>query len=255
LYINSDPLRLRQVLINSMNNAVKFTDKGEIRFGYEMNGKDMLRFHVEDTGIGIPTGEFANIFERFRKVDRIKNKLYEGNGLGLSISRALVQLLEGQIWLKSELDVGTSFYFTIKAPASNKPSLTDRTTAAKKEEAFRNKKILIVEDEENNYYFLESAIKDYETIIYWAKDGEEAIQIAQNEQIDLILMDMKLPVKSGYEAVKEIRKTHPDVPIIAQTAYAMGGDKDKVMAAGCNDYISKPIKVNELIFKMSSFLN
>jgi signal transduction histidine kinase/DNA-binding response OmpR family regulator len=256
MIIRTDPSRLRQILINLLNNAVKFTDNGKISFGFEVQNEDTLRFYVSDTGIGIPKNEFENIFERFRKVDRIKNKLYEGTGLGLSISKALVQLLGGVIWLESEPEVGTSFYFSIKAQKVDKSALsTQMAFTSDSNQSFHNKKILIVEDEETNFYFIESAIKNYETIIYWAKDGEEAVEIARRENIDLILMDMKLPVKSGYEAVKEIRLLNPNVPIIAQTAYAMGGDRDKVIAAGCNDYISKPIKVNELVFKMNAYLN
>ncbi|HEY4789406.1 MAG TPA: response regulator [Bacteroidales bacterium] len=255
IMVHSDPSRLKQILINLLNNAVKFTDKGKVSYGFEI--KDArIQFFVRDTGPGIAKSDFEIIFERFRQLEAPKNKLNEGNGLGLSICMALVHLLGGEIWLESELNVGTTFYFTIPVLLTDMP-LSDTTFSktSKVKAGFRNKKILIVEDEESNFYFMQAVIKDLDTTIFWAKDGQEAVEIAMKEDVDLILMDMKLPVKSGYDAVKEIRKQKPTIPIIAQTAYALSNDKEKVLAAGCNDYIAKPIKVDELMYKMNSFLN
>jgi signal transduction histidine kinase/DNA-binding response OmpR family regulator len=256
MIIYSDPFRVKQVMLNLLNNAIKFTDSGKISFGFEWRGNN-VQFYVKDTGRGIPEGEFENIFNRFQQLEAPKNRLNEGNGLGLSISRALVHLLDGTIWLESEVGSGTTFYFTLPAihndvgPVPNE----QHSKVSKVKASFKNKKILVVEDEENNFYFIQAVIKDFDTMIYWAKNGEEAVDIAMKEDIDLILMDMKLPLKSGYDAVKEIRLKKPQIPIIAQTGYAMSSDKDKVMAAGCNDYIAKPINVNELMSKMNTFLN
>lgn len=255
LFIKSDEVRLKQVLINLLNNASKFTDKGRITFGFSVKESN-IEFFVKDTGKGIPKEDYENIFERFRQLDAPKNQLNEGNGLGLSISRAIVKLLGGQLWLESEVDVGTAFYFTVHAGTmENTVSQSLTQKGSKVSAGFKNKKILVVEDDENNYYFIEAIIKDPDTTIIWAKTGEEAVTMAQKENVDLILMDMKLPRKSGFDAVREIRQQKPDLPIIAQTAYAMGNDKEKVMAVGCNDYIAKPIKVNELLSKMHNFLN
>lgn len=255
LTIYSDPARFRQILVNLINNAIKFTDSGFIEVGFNVEKKE-LTFYVKDSGIGIPLFEFENIFQRFRQVIETKNRLNEGNGLGLSISKALVELLGGKIWLESTLNEGSVFYFTIPVKAETTlipKQLVSQNLFGKPE--LKNKKILVVEDDEINFLFIQSIIKDWGTIIIWAKDGMEAVNITKNEKIDLILMDMKLPVMSGYEATREIRLMYPDIPIIAQTAYAMGGDKDKVLAAGCNDYITKPIKVNDLIFKMNTYFN
>jgi signal transduction histidine kinase len=254
--IRSDKARLKQILFNILNNAVKFTDTGSITFGLEIEKQGMLKFYVKDTGIGIPEIEFQHIFERFRQVELPKERLNEGNGLGLSISKALVNLLGGEIWLESELGKGTVFYFTIKANIlENAESSGKENSSLSKKPLFANKKILVVEDEETNFDFIQSLLDACQTTIFWAKNGEEAIEIAKKEDIDIILMDMKLPIKSGYDAVKEIRMLKPDIPIIAQTAYAMAGDKEKILNAGCNDYISKPIKVRDLILKMHHYLN
>lgn len=256
MVIHSDPFRVRQIILNLLSNAVKFTESGKVSFGFEWRGNN-IQFFVKDTGRGIPQSEFDNVFNRFQQLEAPKNALNEGNGLGLSISRSLVHLLDGTIWLESEVGVGTTFYFTLPAIHNDVGPMPEEqhSKVSKVKASFKNKKILVVEDEENNFYFIQAVIRDFDTIIYWAKDGEEAVDIAMKEDIDLILMDMKLPLKSGYDAVKEIRTKKPQIPIIAQTAYAMSNDKDKVMAAGCNDYIAKPINVNELMDKMNTFLN
>ena len=256
MFIESDPFRLKQIVINLLNNATKFTDSGKIGFGFELKGNN-VQFFVRDTGRGIPEGEFETIFNRFQQLQAPKDRLNEGNGLGLAISRSLVHMLNGTIWLESTINVGTTFYFTIPAIHNGIDLVPEEqfSKVSKVKAGFKNKKILVVEDEETNFYFIQAIIKDFGTIIYWAKNGEEAVDIAMKEDIDLILMDMKLPLKSGYDAVKEIRLQKPKIPIIAQTAYAMSNDKDKVMAVGCNDYIAKPINVNELMNKMNSFLN
>lgn len=254
--IRSDEARLKQVLFNILNNAAKFTDKGNITVDLRFEEPDKFMFYVKDTGIGIPADELTNIFEKFRQVEMPKERLNEGNGLGLPISKALVQLMGGEIWLESEQGKGSTFYFTIKAPIIQDFILPKEVRITeKKKSLFANRKILIVEDEEVNFLFIKSLLDPCETIILWAKDGAEAVEMAKKEDVDIILMDMKLPVKSGYEAVKEIRLAKPDIPIIAQTAYAMGGDREKILEAGCNDYISKPIKMRDLFTKMHHFIN
>ena len=254
--IYSDQTRFRQILANLINNAIKFTEKGSIEVGVTIVDDDVLKFYVKDSGIGISESEHENIFKRFRQVSDTKERLNEGNGLGLSISKALVELLGGTISMESKIGEGSVFYFTIPLNPDNHkavPIITYSKQSPNNE--IKIKKILVVEDDEINFLFIQSVIKDMATTILWAKDGLEAVNIARRENVDLVLMDMKLPIMNGYEATKKIRLMFPNLPIIAQTAFAMGGDKDKVMAAGCNDYISKPIKINDLIYKMSAFFN
>ena len=254
--IYSDQTRFRQILANLINNAIKFTEKGSIEVGVTIVDDDVLKFYVKDSGIGISESEHENIFKRFRQVSDTKERLNEGNGLGLSISKALVELLGGTISMESKIGEGSVFYFTIPLNPDNHkavPIITYSKQSPNNE--IKIKKILVVEDDEINFLFIQSIIKDMATTILWAKDGLEAVNIARRENVDLVLMDMKLPIMNGYEATKKIRLMFPNLPIIAQTAFAMGGDKDKVMAAGCNDYISKPIKINDLIYKMSAFFN
>jgi len=245
--IISDPVRLRQVLNNLINNAIKFTSHGKISFGYDVKLAD-LEFFVSDTGIGIAPEYHKLIFERFRQVEQSETRNFRGTGLGLAICKALVNLMSGEIWVESIPDLGSTFFFRIPYKVLknvNQP----KTGQSRKTELLNlnDKTILIAEDEDYNYMFLEELLKKTGAIILWAKDGFEAIDICkQHAEIDLVLMDIKMPQMNGFEATKQIKQFRPKLHIIAQTAYAMIEDREKARVAGCDNYISKPIDKSEL---------
>ncbi len=252
IQIYSDPLRLKQVFINLLENAVKFTESGTINIGFSKTERFKLLFYVKDTGIGIPKDKLNVIFERFRKLDENNSKLYRGTGLGLTISKKLVQLLGGEMWVESEFGNGSVFYFSL--PHFGEIAY-ENIIANEKEELFpnwMNKSVLIAEDEDYNFLFLERLLKQTNLTIYRAKNGIEAIeQFKAHENLNLILMDIKMPEMDGITATKIIKQLNKQIPIIAQTAFAMKGDDEDLLSAGCDDYISKPINIGDLINKIS----
>ena len=254
LQILTDGERLKKVLSNLVGNAIKFTDKGYVEFGYDLNSKNELQFHVTDTGIGLPEGSEDLIFNRFYKCSNNDDKLYGGTGIGLTIAKHLVRYLGGEIWVAPKASVGTTFCFTIPfqkivAPTSEKIKLWPSDSINWEDKIF-----LIAEDEEDNFRYLEVVLSLFNAQIIWARDGREAVDIvSKRDDIDLILMDIKMPKMDGYSATKNIRKISPRIPIIAQTAYAMPEEKAKAMQAGCNKYITKPINYNDLIELISHY--
>jgi signal transduction histidine kinase len=256
-WVKADANRLKQVFSNLLDNALKFTKKGEISVGYELIDNNFLEFRVQDTGIGIASDKQSVIFERFRQVCEDKSLLTHGTGLGLSIVKSLVELADGEIWVESEPNRGTTFYFTLPYnPALN--GKHDETLAFTNTDDidWNGKTVLLAEDDDDNYLFLEELLRETKVNVVRAKDGQETVKIALgSSKIDLILMDIKMPVMNGYEAAKQIKLIKNNIPIIAQTAYAMEEDRHKALASNCNDYISKPIEVNKLFFLMSKYLN
>ncbi len=252
--IVTDKYRLRQVLINLMSNAIKFTRKGHIKFGYE-KVNDEFRFFVEDTGIGIDKSMEKKIFERFRQIEINISRQYGGTGLGLSISEKLVDMLGGKIWLKSELDVGSTFYFTISDKNDEIINKFQEAETIRELVPDNKYKILIAEDEQINFFYLEEVLSELNVEIIRAVNGVEAVDLfAKNQDVDLILLDIKMPKMDGYQAVKLIKGINPDVPVIAQTAYAMKTDRQKSLDTGFDEYISKPIKEADLLKKIKKFL-
>jgi len=246
--LRTDREKVFAILTNLVKNAIKFSEKGAIEVGYHKKG-DFLEFYVKDTGIGIPIDRQGSIFERFIQADISDKKAYQGAGLGLSISKAYVEMLGGQIRVESKLGEGSSFYFTLpyqqeelqlnRSNTETKPSETERPV--------NTLKILIVEDDEVSKELISIAVGKFGREILIARTGPEAVEAClKNPDIDLVLMDILLPQMNGYEATREIRKFNKDVIIIAQTAYAFEGDKEKAIAAGCHDYLSKPIKTDQL---------
>jgi PAS domain S-box-containing protein len=250
--IISDGLRIRQIMTNLINNAIKFTEKGYIKFGYEIEGPQFMKFFVEDTGIGIDKSMFEVIFEPFRQVDEGDTRKYGGAGLGLTISRGLVQLLKGEIWLDSLKGKGTTFFFKIPYNIYNGNDYeTDSMPLKDQKIDWSNKSILIVEDDNMNYEFLEALLSPTAVFIDRAKNGIQALMMCEKKTYDLIIMDIRLPMLDGIKATKQMRKAGIKTPIIAQTAYAMMNDRDKCIESGCDDYIAKPVNKN-LLFKILS---
>lgn len=257
--IYTDSTKLTQVLTNLITNAIKFTHQGYIEFGYNYH-KDapdgislqypLLVFYVKDTGIGIKPEQQEKIFERFRQADTSINRKYGGTGLGLSISKGFVELLGGKIWVESEPEKGSSFYFTIPYKPVNDFEMDTVETKSPENKI----KILVAEDEEYNFLFLEEILMAFDVEIIHAKNGEECIELFKKHTVNLILMDIKMPVLDGYTAAREIKNLKPDIPIIAQTAYALENEREKYDDSTFDDYITKPIAEEELIKKVKIHL-
>lgn len=251
--IITDEFKLKQILNNLINNAIKFTHEGYIKFGYKLKN-NFIEFYVEDTGIGISKELYGKIFERFHQAELDINRHYGGTGLGLSISKKLVELLGGDIWVKSIPKKGSTFYFTI--PYNPVSSIKEVKKQKEKEMEKLKISILIAEDEETNYLFLEEVLSEFDYNVIHARNGEEAIALCnKHNTIKLILMDMKMPKIDGYEATRIIKDSKPYIKIIAQTAYAMKKDKAKALEAGCDDYISKPIDISKLKELIEKYMN
>ena len=254
--ISTDKTKLYQILSNLITNAFKFTSHGFIEFGYRTDHHSLV-FYVRDSGIGIPTDMLDEIFKRFRQVEVTENKRYGGSGLGLSISKAYVELLGGKIWVTSTEKNGSTFYFTIPnqhtyvAPKAAESIIPDVETIIPK-----GLFILIAEDEESNYLLIEEMLSPFEPDILWAKDGAEAVEICKtNPKVQLILMDLKMPIMDGFEAARQIRSMFPTIPILAQSAYSTIEDINKAFDAGCNDLLSKPLNQHSLLLKINALAN
>jgi len=253
--IKTDPEKLYAILLNLVKNAIKFTHKGSIELGYYKKTDvepEVLEFFVKDTGIGIPEDKHKAIFERFVQADITDSHAYQGAGLGLAISMAYVEMLSGNLHVESEPGKGSTFYFTIPYNIEHKDKSTIERPALVKEmkDNINNLKILIVEDDKVSELLITRELRKFSREIILANTGLDAIEACHaNPDIDLILMDIKMPKMDGYEATREIRKFNNDVILIAQTAFVMSGDAEKAIAAGCNNYISKPIR-NEVLNTM-----
>jgi PAS domain S-box-containing protein len=256
--IETDSEKLYAILTNLVKNALKYTHVGSIEFGYKIVETQniasiqciaCLQFYVKDTGIGIPKNRQEAIFERFIQADISDIMAYQGAGLGLAISKAYVEMLGGKIWVESEAGKGSTFYFTL--PYNTEPvkeTIDLQPAPTGKIETLRKLKILIVEDDEVSEMLIDSYIKMFGKQILKARTGVETVEICRdNPDIDLILMDIRMPQMGGYEATRQIREFNKEVIIIAQTAYGLTVDREKAIKAGCNDYISKPINKSELL--------
>jgi PAS domain S-box-containing protein len=249
LFMKTDPFRLRQIFINLITNAIKFTEKGCVEFGFSVRDERSLEFYVKDTGVGLSRTELDVIFERFKRTRRSEEKNIVGTGLGLAISRNLVQLMGGEMWVDSVQGTGTTFTFTL--PYLKITHLPDRDENPGHESTAYNwtgAGILIVEDDPVSYAFLKELFQRTGADLYHAADGLEAVnQFRKIKNIDLVIMDIQLPEMDGFEATRVIRTMNSNIPVIAQTAFAMSDDKDKMKQAGFDDYVSKPIDINQLL--------
>jgi signal transduction histidine kinase/CheY-like chemotaxis protein len=254
--IISDRLRLKQIITNLANNALKFTYKGYVEIGYCIDEKMNLEISVKDTGTGIPQEELSKIFERFYQVDsKSKSVLNKGTGLGLAISRALAERMGGVITVESDENSGS--VFTLKLPVKMAPPQLQSKQESERTDKmdFNKKTVLVVEDIISNFLFLKHALISMNCRVEWRENGEQAVHYIKNGGIaDIILMDIKMPVMDGYEATREIKRIKPELIVIAQTAYAMEEDKNKAFDAGCDDYILKPIHIDELKDIMIKYL-
>ncbi len=268
--IFADESKLNKILSNLLENALKFTVSGFIEFGYRILpvGTDLpdgtsqqkgtfLQLYVKDTGIGIASSKQESIFERFSQANKDLSRKAGGLGLGLSIAKENAELIGGEITLKSKKGKGSTFYVTVpyNTVTSIEPNIKQSSIKSLKSK-IENQAILIVEDEEVNYLYLETVLEDELKLsqkILHAKNGREAVEMCKRKpEISLVLMDLKLPLMNGFEATKQIKKFRPDLPIVAQTAYSTKSEKKEALAAGCDDFISKPIKeetLNEIIEK------
>ena len=263
--IHTDPSRLRQCLINLTNNAVKFTEKGHIYVNVSLEDRDnqpYIRFDIEDTGIGIPKDKQEEIFEGFVQADGSTNRRYGGTGLGLAITKQLTELLKGELTLTSKEGKGSIFSIIIPAglDVTKQPPLDLHAVhkASGKTETGQPEfsgHVLVAEDARTNQVLIKSLLKRVGLQVTVAKDGNEAVQKALATQFDLIFMDIEMPNMNGYEVTKALRKEGLRTPIIALTAYAMKGDDEKCFAAGCDDYISKPIEHNKLLQILDKYLS
>ena len=254
--IITDCEKLYAILSNLVKNAIKYTEKGSIELGYnvvETHGRASLQFFVKDTGIGIPKNRHQAIFERFIQADYGNKRAFEGAGLGLAITKSYVEMLGGRIWVESEEGTGSIFYFTLHYNATLKENndIQKRVPA----EGIANQvnpdglrlKILIAEDDEISRMFISKMVGVFGKEIIKVNDGIEAVKACRNNpDIELILMDIQMPGMNGHEATRLIRQFNNDIVIIAQTAFALSGDSEKAIEAGCNGYISKPVNKDEL---------
>ena len=246
LIINEDQNRIMQVVTNLITNAIKFTFKGEIRFGFEVR-KEYIDFYVKDTGMGISEEKIKMIFERFVKL----NTFVQGTGLGLAICRVIVEKLGGEITAESKLNEGSTFRFTIpykagkKCPESEKATKCPESGSTEPRKVLQRRTVLVAEDVDSNFLLLKTLLGKRCNLL-WAKDGEDAVNQFKEHQPDLILMDIKMPHMDGLEATRLIRSYSKEVPIVALTAFAFESDKDRAIEAGCDDFLTKPVSQNAL---------
>ncbi|MCF8299375.1 MAG: response regulator [Saprospiraceae bacterium] len=245
--IHSDPIRLKQILLNLLNNALNNTELGYIEFGCILKDTSTLLFFVQDTGVGIAEEKLKAIFQKFQENEDKKSCDYSSVGLGLTISKNLVEMLGGNFWTESEIGIGTKFQFTIPyIPVED--GLDNNILKTSMEPNWSDKLILVAEDVKTNYLFIEAALRRTGVKLIWAKDGKQAVEIFdENPNIDMVLMDIQMPEMNGYQATQYMKSKKPYLPVIAQTAYAMAGERELILKAGCDNYISKPFKLNALL--------
>jgi CheY-like chemotaxis protein len=250
--ITTDEIKLRQAIYNLLSNANKFTENGHIEFGYHLKN-EKLEFYVEDTGIGIKQEQQETIFNRFVKFESKLGKLYEGTGLGLAICKGYIKILDGEIWLKSQHGFGSTFYFTV--PYVRTKQMENILPDKSKLKINKKFSILVIEDDETNLEFIHAIFSNSGFSLLSARNGKEALSACTKEKkIDLILLDLKLPDMSGYEVLEEIKEILPDIPVIAQTAFAMYEEKKQIIESGFNDFLAKPFKKDQLLSITNKYL-
>jgi CheY-like chemotaxis protein/anti-sigma regulatory factor (Ser/Thr protein kinase) len=254
-YIEGDDVRIRQVLSNLLSNAIKFSHSGEVKFGYKLVNTDTLNIYVKDTGVGISEDKLNIVFEKFRQEDESFTRQYGGTGLGLAISKGIVALMGGEIGVKSEKNKGSLFYFTIPYKQAGLMDKEVKITDSDEEYDWSNKTILIIEDDLMGFEFLKEIMEPTKVKILIAENGLKGIDmIKSNPDIDLVLMDLRIPKMDGYTATTEIKKICPELPVIAQTANALPEDRIRAEEAGCDDFVTKPINRKEFLLTVSKYI-
>jgi PAS domain S-box-containing protein len=251
-FVETDTNKLVQIMSNLLENAIKFTKEGVIEFGYSLSKRE-LTFFVKDSGVGIEIDEHKNIFNRFTQ-GKLEQTHNHGVGLGLSIVEGLIKILGGEVWVDSQIGVGSTFFFTIPylKVVTDTKVIHDNSETTLDSGHFT---ILIVEDDQLSFLYVEACLSDFNCSILRATNGKEAIKIVnQNSSLNLVLMDINMPEMDGKTALEEIRRTNKELPIIAQTGLAMSGDKEKMLEAGFDGYISKPISPKLLITTINKHL-
>ncbi|PLX14574.1 MAG: hypothetical protein C0597_09775 [Marinilabiliales bacterium] len=253
ILINSDQSRLKQILSILIDNAIKFTKNGYVEFGFTHPKSNEIQFFVRDTGIGIAEEHFKLIFERFRQVDESTTKEFGGAGIGLSVAKNLVRLLKGQITLESSPNRGSTFYVVLPF----QPAEKERVKSVQPSDFnCENKIILVAEDKKINFEIIQETLVPTNANLLWAKNGKDALDMIKKEdKIDLVLLDIQMPVMDGYECATQIKKMTQKIPVIAQTAYALPQDSYKCFDAGCDDYIAKPISMDQFLSKLDKYLS
>ena len=272
-FLNTDREKVYAILTNLVKNAIKYTGKGSIEIGVslrqaqgtvgepvvtEQGRSTEVEFYVKDTGIGISEDRQDAIFERFIQADIEDKMARQGAGLGLSISKAYVEILGGKIWVESKEGKGSTFYFTLPHQTETIKENGDKNKflLPVEDASINNLKILIAEDDETSEMLISIAVKKFGKEIISIRTGTEAVEVCRkNPDIDLVLMDIDMPEMNGYEATRQIRQFNKDLVIIAQIAFGLSGDREKAIAAGCDDYIAKPIKIDELLEKIEKLFS
>ena len=252
----SDEKRIEQVISNLLDNALKFTESGYVELGL-LKKEGKLIFYVKDSGIGLDGNQLEGIFNRFDQggISTIK---YGGAGLGLTICKGIAELLHGSMQVESEPDMGSTFSMAIPLESSARGIMDDKgSEAATAAHPWLGKTVLVAEDEEVNYVLISEILKETQVSIIHARNGLEALKIVNDPEtpVDLVLMDIKMPEMNGYETISSIRKVNREIPIIAQSAYAMNEEIAKCLNLGCNDYITKPIDSGSFISCLGKYLN
>ncbi len=247
----SDINKIKSVLYHFLNNAIKFSEKGSIRYGFRREGKDLVAY-VSDEGPGIAKKDQEKLVESFTQIEDHLTRKHDGLGIGLSISKAFIESLKGRLEIESNLGKGSTFSFRMPYQAYQEQKIDSSIKAGKLLAEKENLEVIIVDDDPINIALMRKILEQRAAKIHEAYNGVEALKAYKDyPQSDLILMDLKMPVMDGYEAVAELRSAGAKIPIIAQTAYAMAPDKQRALEAGCNDYISKPLNKSLLLDKIN----
>jgi signal transduction histidine kinase/DNA-binding response OmpR family regulator len=258
-YVVGDPNRLRQVLINLLGNSLKFTEQGSLTVRVEPDSEEgCLRFAVVDTGIGIPPEKLGRIFESFAQADSSTTRKYGGTGLGLNISKRIVERMGGRIWVESKPGEGSIFFFTVNLPSGKQPPVQPVPASANLEESPAGLRILLVDDSEDNRFLFLSYLKNATCVVDLAEDGSIAVELFRRGQYDVVLMDVEMPVMDGYTATREIRKMEASAkaaptPVLALTAHALSDMASKARQAGFTSFLIKPIRRATLLAALAPY--
>jgi CheY-like chemotaxis protein/nitrogen-specific signal transduction histidine kinase len=260
--IQSDPGRIQQIFNNILAFSIRNTSKGNIRFGYSIKDPKTIEFFIIDTGIGLNKEDQKNVFDYFWQFEDITHQNIAETGLALTIAKNLVELLGGKITFTSELDKGNEFIFTLPVEKTGKLSETLHSETAIHHEAerlepnWKDKVILVVEDDAVNYQFIEALLEKTQAQLLHAENGSQALELCKTiNKIDLILMDIKLPERNGYQITREIKSFRNEIPIIAQTAFQVNEVRKKCLEAGCEDVISKPVEIELILRIINKYLS